>query len=226
MKRRLVLNWNEAHAAVKDALDAKVEAPWGLPDSGKGWTYVTFAPPGTAPGDVLFDLDRLEAVAKDLGYHLPTEVVAQHNKLVVVAHGESPSAEVFGLARLLEAYAAKFADTDRHPNHGFFGKVGGQYDRVEKGRVLAVYARGDDPLLTVTEAFEGLVREVRVPGIVFATRLANGLSAVPRLLHGFDDPAYRATGATFHRITDPAGFDTLLAQVRADYGSYRFAPRR
>lgn len=226
MKRRLVLNWHESHAAVKEALEAKQEAPWGLPDTGKGWTYVTFAPPGTKPDDVLFDLDGLEAVARDLGYHLPAEVVAQHNKLVVVAHAESTSAQVFGLVRLLQEYGDRYADTDRFPGHGFFGKVGGQYDRAEKGRVLAVYARGDDPLLTVTEAFEALARDVRVPGVTFATRLANGLSAVPRLLQGFDDPAYRATGATFHRITDPAGFDTLLAQVRADYGSYRFAPRR
>lgn len=222
MKRRLILNWSEEHKGVRDAIEAKAEAPWELPETGKGWTYVTFCPPGTDPQRVLFDIDRLEAVAKDNGYHLPAEVVAQHNKLVVTAVADTPSAQLFGLVRLLEAYAAAHADTGRNPHHAFYGKVGGQYDRLEKGRVLAIYARDDESLLAISEAMEALIARVRVPGVQFKTRLANGLSAMPRMLQGFDDPTYRGSGVTIFRITDPNRFAVLLDQARADYPNYPF----
>jgi hypothetical protein len=224
MKRQMILNWNEAHHGVNQAIEAKVESPWDLPDTGKGWTYVTFCPPGTDPQGVLFDIDQLEELAKNNGYHLSADVVAQHNKLVVTAIADSPSSQLFGLVRLLEAYGKRYADTSKHPDHTFYGKLGGQYDRAEKGRVLAIYARDDEALLAISEAFEALVETVVVPGVTFTTRLANGLSAMPRMLHGFDDPTYRGSGVTVFRITDPTRFEVLLDQARADYPNYQFTP--
>jgi len=224
MKRRLILNWNESHDGVREAVEAKVESPWDLPDTGKGWTYVTFCPPGTDPHGVLFDIDQLEELAKNNGYHLSADVVAQHNKLVVTAVADSPSAQLFGLFRLLDAYARLYADTHKHPDHTFYGKLGGQYDRSEKGRVLAIYARGDEALLGISEAMEELARTVQIPGVQFTTRLANGLSAMPRMLHGFDDPTYRGSGVNIFKITDPNRFEVLLDQARADYPNYPFTP--
>ncbi len=224
MKRRLILNWNEAHQGVREAIEAKIEAPWDLPETGKGWTYVTFCPPDTDPRGVLFDVDQLESVAKDNGYHLPAQVVAQHNKLVVTAIAETPSAQLFGLVRLLQVFAKEHADTGRHPSHSFYGKFGGQFERSSKGRALAIYAQDDDSLLAIADAMEALIAKVNVPGVQFATRLANGLSAMPRMLQGFDDPKYRDAGASVFRITDPAQFEVLLEQARADYPNYRFTP--
>jgi hypothetical protein len=145
---------------------------------------------------------------------------------VVTAVADTPSAQLFGLVRLLEAFAAAYADTGKHRDHSFYGKLGGQYERSEKGRVLAVYARGDETLLSISEAFEALFEKVRVPGVQFHARLANGLSAMPRMLHGFDDPTYRGSGVTIFRISDPNRFSVLLDQARADYPNYRFAPVR
>jgi len=222
MKRRLILNWSEAHKGVREVIEAEVEHPFDLPETGKGWTYLTFCPPGTDPAGLLFRIDRLHELAKDNGYHLPGDIVAKHNKVVVTAAAESPSAQLFGLARLLLAFARQCADTSKHPNHTLYGKLGGLYDRSEKGRVLAVYAQNDDALLAILETLEALVEKVRIPGVSFSIRLANGLSVLPRMLHGFDDPTYRKSGVDIYRITDPARFEVLLEQARDDYPNYLF----
>ena len=64
-----------------------------------------------------------------------------------------------------------------------------------------------------------------VKGITFEHRLTNGLSAIPRMLHGFDDPSYREAGGDFFRISDPARFSVLLEQARNDYSNYLFDKR-
>ncbi len=225
MKRRLILNWSDSHNGIREAIERGIDAPWELPESGRGWTYATFCPPNSDPRTILFDVDKLEGLAKDNGYHLPIEVVAQHNKIVVTAIGDTSSAQLFGLAHLLEHFARECADESRHPHQAFYGKFGGVYERPEKGRALAIYARDDEALLSISETIETLIPKLHVPGVQFATRLANGLSAIPRMLHGFDDPTYRGSGAEVFRIVDPNRFAVLLDQARADYPNYRFTSR-
>lgn len=225
MRRELVINWNEAHYNVRDALGEKIRDPHTIGPVEKGWSYVTFFRPGTRGRAVLFDVDRLELIANDNGYFLPREVVTQHNKLVVTAYCEAShgSVQLYALAKLLELYAAKYASEKKHPNHGFYGKLGGIYDRAEKGRVLAIYAESDDKLLEIVSSVEQMLTQVKVPGARLEYHLANGLSAIPRLLQGFDDPHYLQSGTPFHRIADPRQFSVLLEQARGDYDHYLFS---
>jgi hypothetical protein len=48
------------------------------------------------------------------------------------------------------------------------------------------------------------------------------LSALPRMLCGFDDPAYRRSGARHYKIADPALFSAVLNQARLGYNSHPF----
>ena len=223
-RRDLILNWSDAHLAVKKAIDDQVASLLEVGETGKGWTYLTFCRPGTNPRDLLFDVDRLGTLARENHFYLPGEVVRQHNKVVVSAASPAmgPSAQLFGLYRFLEAFGKKFADVKRHPSHDFYGKMGGLYDRAEKGRVLVIYAPGDEALLQICESIEQLAAELEVPGVRFAVRLSNGLSAIPRLLDGFHDPEYVKTGAEFYRVTDPGQFTELLDEARKDYPNYLF----
>lgn len=227
MKRQLIVNWSDAHTNLKKAIEEKVASPLDVLDTGKGWSYVTFLKPGTLAEDILYDVSQLEQTARDNGFFLPAEVVRQHNKVVVSTLGEGlgGSAQLFHLHAFLTAYAQRFADPKRHPNHWFYGKFGGMYDRTAKGRVLAMYSRDDDALLEIHESVEALARELDSVGMHFSVRLSNGLSAIPRMLHGFDDPEYRRSGATMYRITDPTRFEHLLDQARQDYSRYLFTQK-
>ena len=225
--RELILNWNPAHDALKEALETRLKNPFEIGATGKGWTYVTFVRPGTSSKSVLYDIDRLELLANDNGYFLPRDIVAQHNKVVVTAHASESrgTLQLYGLWAFLDAYANAYANDRKFPNHAFYGKLGGIYDRPEKGRVLAMYATNDDSLLEILSSLETLLPTVEVPGVKLEYRLANGLSAIPRMLHGFDDPTYRQSGTPFFRIADPARFSMLLEQARGDYDNYLFEKR-
>ena len=224
MRRGLLVNWHEEHLAVKDALAAKETDPAAVADTGKGWSYVTFFTPGTPHTSVLFDIDRLEELARASGFYLPAEVVGQHNKIVLSATSAdaSPSRQLFALGRLLEAYARKFGAKSKFPQYGFYGKMGGFFDRPEKGRVLVMYATSDAALLEIEASLPELMAKHCVPGVTFSLHLSNGLSDIPRMLDGFDNPEYRRTGATHYRITDPGRFETLLTEARNDYHRYLF----
>ena len=224
MTRQMILNWCEAHANLKIAVENNVTQAFDVLDTGKGWTYVTFLKPGANASDILFDVSRLEQVARDNGFFLPADVVGQHNKVVLSAQGEGlgTSAQLFALFTFLQRYAERFADATRFPDHWFYGQMGGIYDRAEKGRVLALYSRDDDALMEIHQSVEALAKEMSVMGTHFSVRLSNGLSAIPRMLHGFDDPDYRRSGATHYRITDPVRFEHLIDQARQDYTRYLF----
>jgi hypothetical protein len=224
LRRELIINWDEAHQSLRVAEEQRIHDPRELLEAGKGWSYVTFFRRGTAPGSVLYDIDAVERLARENGYFLPGEVVAQHNKLVVTAtsdeHGSA--GQILGLLRLLHAFADKYGDTKKYPRHGFYGKLGGVYDRPEKGRVLALYSTGDEELLEIAYAFEQLQSAVKTRGIRLEQRLANGLSDIPRMLDGFGKPTYHRSGADSFRITDPVQFTRLLEQARRDYANYAF----
>jgi hypothetical protein len=227
MRRDLIVNWNEIHDNIKSAIDKDIRHPLEVSElePKKGWSYVTFFRPGTRSDTVLFDVDKLELLATSNGFFLPRHVISQHNKIMVTAYCDAAangSAQVFGLYKFLEAYAAKYSDMGKYPNHGFYGKLGGIYERPEKGRVLAIYATSDDALLDILSSVEQLVDTFKVKGIRFEYRLTNGLSAIPRILHGFDDPQYRQAGADIYRISDPTQFSVLLEQARNDYSKYIF----
>ncbi len=224
MRRELVINWAEGHERVKAAIGEKVKNPFEIMDSEKGWSYVTFYEVTADPASVLYNVGRLEEAASKNGYFLPWEIMREHNKVVVTAYSDmpSPSAQLYGLHSLLLAYEQQYKSTDKHPLNGFYGKMGGFYDRPEKGRVLVIYAPCDEALLEVMSAMEGLVAKVSVPGVRFEMHLANGLSAIPRLLQGFDDPEYRQSGSPYYRITDPNKFGLLLEQAKNDYHHYLF----
>ncbi len=225
MRRELVVNWSEEHWNIKAEIERKTENPFEVGDTGKGWSYVTFFSHGTTPSGVLFDLERLETVALDNGYFLPWEVLSQHNKLVVTAHTDmaGPSAQLFSLYMLLEAYASRFDSVKKFPELGFYGKMGGFFERPEKGRVLCIYGTSDDSLLLISEAMENLLKKWSLKGVRFDCHLSNGLSDIPRMLDGFNDPDYRAAGVNYFRITDPNRFAGLIEQARRDYGNYMFA---
>ncbi|HNU69334.1 MAG TPA: hypothetical protein PKG82_09300, partial [Myxococcota bacterium] len=88
---------------------------------------------------------------------------------------------------------------------------------------LAIYSNGgDDALMAVYESCEELAAAIEVPGVTFEVGVSAGLSAIPRLLAGFDDPEYRATGADFYRINNPAEFEELLETARNDFPKYLF----
>ncbi len=224
MTRQMILNWCEAHSNLKQAIENNVTQPFDVMDTGKGWTYVTFLKPGAVASDILFDVSRLEQVARDNGFFLSADVVGQHNKVVLSSSGDGlgSSAQLFALVTFLKEYATRYADAKRFPDHWFYGKLGGIYDRPEKGRVLAMYSKNDDSLLEIYQSVEALAKELSTKGFHFSVRLSNGLSAIPRMLHGFDDPEYRRSGATHYRITDPVRFENLIAQAREDYSRYLF----
>jgi hypothetical protein len=225
MRRELIFNWNEEHTNVKLETERDKPDPLSTGDIGKGWTYLTFFGPGTIPSDVLFDVDRLENTALENGYYLPRNLVYQHNKVVVTAYsqvGNSPSIALYALVEFLREYARQFNHPKEFPELGFYGKVGGIYDRPEKGRVLAIYAPVEESLLAIDEIITKFLPRLKIPYASFDHRLANGLSDIPRLLDGLDDPVYQHTGATHYRITDPRRFEQVLDQARHDYSNYIF----
>lgn len=223
-KRRLLFNWCEAHGDLRRLHESGEPVEAGAIGNDRGWTYLTFYPRGTRSTEVLYDVNRVRKLAEDNGYYLPHEVVSQYNKIVMAAHADEGNAgsPLTPLYALLTAYAARFADVRRFPRQGFYGKFGGSYERPEKGRVCALYSRDDDSLLAISESLQQLVNESRFPGFRIELGFSNGLSVIPRLLSGFADPEYRQSGATHHRIVDPARFSLLLDQAGRDYARYRF----
>lgn len=223
-ERQLILNWCPAHDDLKRSIEESGQENNYEPGNGQGWTYLTFFPKGTNPRDVLFDIDELKSVAQANHYHLPMEVVAQHNKIVLTAYSDkepptSPLAAIFAQVAL---FAQRFYDSSLYPAHGIYGKFGGIYERPEKGRVLAIYSRSDEALLAIYESIERLIAEMRLEGFRYELAFSNGLSAIPRMLDGFDDPEFRHAGNRYFRITDPNRFSLLLDQARKDYEMYRF----
>jgi hypothetical protein len=223
-KRKLILNWCPAHDDLKRSVEDCRPGDGYEIGNGRGWTYLTFFPRGTNPREVLYDIDELKSVARENHYHLPYEVVAQHNKVVLTAYsdGDTPISPLLGIFSQVALFTQRFSDTQRYPTHGIYGKFGGIYERPEKGRVLALYSRSDEALLSVYESLERLISEIRGEGFRFDLGFSNGLSAVPRMLEGFDNPEYRHSGNRFYRITDPTRFALLLDQARRDYEMYRF----
>lgn len=222
-KRTLLFHWCDAHSELKQLIENdRLESGTKIGND-RGWTYVTFLPQGTDIKDMLYDVDHVQRLARENGYHLPREIVVQHNKVVLTAYPEevAPVSSVAGLYYVLMSFAARFDNVKRYPCHEFYGKFGGIYERHEKGRVLALYARSDDSLLDIYESLEKIVSETPVKGLRFELRFSNGLSAIPRMLHGFDDPEYRRSGARHCRISDPVQFAVLLDQARRDYERYR-----
>ena len=223
-KRRLLLNWCAAHGELKRLVES------GDPDdgmeigNGRGWTYLTFFPKGTRERDILYDIDQILILARNNNYHLSREVITQHNKIVLTAYpeGASQASILTKLYSLVASFAIRFSDTLRYPSHGFYGKFGGIYERPEKGRVLALYSRNDDALLEIYESLQKFISEIPVKGLRLDLRFSNGLSALPRMLHGFDDPEYRRSGTKDYRITDPARFTILLEQAQQDHDMYLF----
>ena len=223
-KRRLLLNWCTAHGELKRLLES------GYPDdkieigNGRGWTYLTFFPKGTREQDILYDIDQILILARNNNYHLSREIVTQHNKIVLTVYpeGASQASLLAELYFMVASFTIHFSDTLRYPSHGFYGKFGGIYERPEKGRVLTVYSKNDDSLLSIYESLEKLVSEIPAKGFRFDLRFSNGLSALPRMLHGFDDPGYSRSGVKDYRITDSARFAILLEQAKQDYGKYLF----
>ncbi len=222
-KRRLLINWSETHDDLKRLIENN-ELYGGAIENNKGWSYVTFLHEEVQASNILYDVNRLMELAKDNSYYLPREVVVQHNKVVVTAYpdNESPASPLVGLYHLLSSYVNRFIDARQYPFHGFYGKLGGIYERPEKGRVLAIYSENDDALLDIHESIEKLIAKASPEGIRFNLRFSNGLSAIPRMLHGFDDPDYRRSGARHYKITDPDLFTVLLNQARHDYARYPF----
>ncbi|MCG6537500.1 MAG: hypothetical protein L7F78_22995 [Syntrophales bacterium LBB04] len=226
-KRKLLLNWCAAHGDLKQWIDNSQPDDGSGIRNGMGWTYVTFFPGGTKDKEVLYDIDQILKLAQDNNYYLPHEVVVQHNKIVLTVYreGATPASPLVGIFPLVASFAARFDDVQRYPAHGFYGKFGGIYERPEKGRVLTLYSRNNDALLVIYESLAKLISEIRVKGFRFDLSFSNGLSAIPRMLYGFDDPEYRHSGAKHYRITDPVRFAILLDQARKDYEMYRFDER-
>lgn len=223
-KRRLLLNWCSAHEELKRLIESDHPGEGMVTGNGRGWTYLTFFPQGTREREILYDIDQILILARNNNYHLSREVVTQHNKIVLTAYpeGASPASPLAELYSLVDAYAIRFGDVLRYPAHGFYGKFGGIYERPEKGRVLTIYSKNDDSLLLIYESLEKLVSEIPAKGFRFDLRFSNGLSALPRMLHGFDDPDYSRSGAKDYRIADSARFAILLEQAKQDYEKYLF----
>jgi hypothetical protein len=226
-KRKLILNWCPAHDDLKRSVEERVQGDGCEIGNGRGWTYLTFFPKGTNAGEVLYDVEQLRVLARENHYYLPHEVIAQHNKVVVTAYSEyePPVSPLLGIFARVATFAGLYDDTRRYPVHGVYGKFGGIYQRPEKGRVLAIYSRSADALLSVYESLEKLVSETRVEGFRFELDFSNGLSAIPRMLDGFNDPDYRQAGNRYYRIVDPERFGMLLDQAVKDYEMYRFDER-
>jgi hypothetical protein len=225
--RKLILNWCPAHDDLKRSVEEGEPGNGYELGNGQGWTYLTFFPKGTNPKEVLYDIDEIRTVARENHYHLPFEIVAQHNKVVLTAYsdGEPPISPLPAIFAQVAMFAQRFNDTLRYPAHGIYGKFGGIYERPEKGRVLAIYSRSDEALLSIYESLERLISEIHLEGFRFELSFSNGLSAIPRMLDGFDDPEYRHTGNRYFRITDPNQFALLLDQARKDFKMYRFEER-
>lgn len=223
-KRRLILNWCPAHDGLKRSIEDCLGDGACELDNERGWTYLTFFPKGTNAREVLYDVEELRSVARANHYHLPYEVVAQHNKVVMTAYseGDPPISPLPAIFAQVAMFCHRFADTLRYPAHGFYGKFGGIYERPEKGRVLALYSRSDEALLSVYESLERILSEIRVEGFRFELGFSNGLSAVPRMLEGFSDLRHRHSGNRYYRIADPARFALLLDQADRDYRMYPF----
>ncbi len=222
--RRLLLNWCNAHGELKRLVESGHLDSEREIGNGKGWTYLTFFPKGTRTQEMLYDIGKILRLAQNNRYYLPGDVVTQHNKIVLTAYpeGRRPASIVAELYFIVRSFADRFADTRRYPSHAFYGKLGEIYERPEKGRVLALYSRNDDALLEIYESLEVFISEIPVKGFVLDLRISNGLSALPRMLHGFDDPEYRRSGTKDYRITDPARFKILLERAQQDYDLYLF----
>ena len=222
--RRFLINWSDAHGDLKRLVENE-EPCYGEMETRRGWSYVTFFPREIEANQILYDVDLLLEIARVNSYYLPRDVVVQHNKVVVVAYPneESPLSSLIALYHMMSSYADRFCDEWKYPSHGFYGKFGGIYERPEKGRVLAMYSQSDDALLHIHASLEELISEASSTGVRFELRIANGLSAIPRMLLGFDDPDYRRSGAGHYKITDPDLFAILLNQARHDYERYPFA---
>lgn len=224
-KRRLLFNWCNAHDELKQSVDngGDFGEDSGI-DNDRGWTYFTFLSGDAREQNMVFDVSYILSLAQDNGYHLPGEVVAEHNKIVLTASPEDGHSVSLlpQLYKILASYATQFDDARRHPSHGLYGKLGGIYARPEKGRVMALYSSNDEALLKIHESLEELVARIRPEGFALDLHLSNGLSALPRMLHGFDDPAYRRAGAKDYRIINPARFEILLKQAERDHQMYRF----
>lgn len=223
-KRKLILNWCPAHEDLKRSVEESRLSDGIELGNGRGWTYLTFFPKGTNAREVLYDIDQLWRLARENHYYLPHEVIAQHNKVVLTAYSDCdpPASPLLGIFSRVAMFTSLFDNPHRYPAHGVYGKFGGIYERPEKGRVLAIYSRSADALLTIYESLERLVSEIRVEGFRFELGFSNGLSAIPRMLEGFGDPEYRHAGARHYHIADPDRFATLLDQARKDYEQYRF----
>ncbi len=85
-----------------------------------------------------------------------------------------------------------------------------------------MYGEGDEALLEIFASAEGILPKCSVPGIEMAVSLTNGLSELPRLLTGFDDPEYRESGADLMKIRDVERFGEVLDEARQDYDKYIF----
>jgi hypothetical protein len=223
-KRKLVLNWCPAHEDLKRSVEDCSDPDKSEIGNDKGWTYLTFFPEGTNAKEALYDIDVLQTMALENRYYLPHEVVTQHNKVVLTAFSDSkpPISPLLGIFTLVAMFVNLFDDTNCYPFHGIYGKFGGIYERQEKGRVLAVYSRSTDALLTIYASLEKLISEAVLKGFRFELDFSNGLSAIPRLLQGFNNPEYRQAGVQHYRIADPTRFTMLLDQARKDYKMYRF----
>ena len=218
-----MINWNDSHNDLKQHIenDDQYEISAG---NNSGWSYITFFPKEVEVNTVLFDVNRLKELVVKNSYYLPYEVISQHNKVVVTAYpdGEESLSPLFGLYQLIFSYAGRFSDSQQYPSHGFYGKLGGIYNRPEKGRVLAIYSANDESLLDIYDSLEKLIKETPLKDIRFELRFSNGLSALPRMLSGFDDSDYRRSGAKHYKITDPDLFTVLLNQAKLDYENYHF----
>ncbi|HNU69462.1 MAG TPA: hypothetical protein PKG82_09950, partial [Myxococcota bacterium] len=135
MRRKTIINWSDAHARLKEAIENRVTDPQMVGATEKGWSYVTFCSSRAEPAHFLYDIDRIKTIARDNGFYLPGEIVRQHNKVLVIAHSRDhePSQQLFGLWRFLMEFEKRFDSTDKFPHHDFFGKFGGNFDRSEKG---------------------------------------------------------------------------------------------
>ena len=218
-----MINWHDSHNDLRQHIENNDQYEISAEDD-RGWSYITFFPKEVDVNTVLFDVNRLQKLVVENSYYLPHEVISQHNKIVVTAYpnGEESLSPLFALYQLISSYANRFLDSQQYPSHGFYGKLGGIYNRPEKGRVLAIYSANDESLLDIYDSLVKLLNETPLKGIRFELRFSNGLSALPRMLFGFDDSDYRHSGARHYRITDPNLFTVLLDQAKSDYKKYHF----
>ena len=132
-KRKLLLNWCSAHTGLKQWIENSQPGDGGKIGNGTGWTYITFFPEGTKNNDVLYNIDEILNLAQENNYYLPHEVVVQHNKIVLTVYQEGTplASPLVGLYPLVASFASRFVDAQRYPDHGFYGKFGGIYERPD-----------------------------------------------------------------------------------------------